>query len=307
MDLRQLKYFVHVARTGSLTGASSTAWVSQSALSRQMKLLEDELGVALFDRQARGVRLTEAGECLFARASVLLDEAEALKHVVGLTRREPSGLLRVGAPPSLGAMLIAPFAVRSRDQCPKVTLSLREGTSRGMRDALGNGEVDVAVCSDLEPLDAFEARQLLAESLFWVGPPQARLSLRTSVSVKTVGSRPLILTAYPNSLRLIVDRAMSKQGLQIAPAVEADTVGMMIELIRRGLGYTVLPYSAVHAMLSLNVVSASAVKGLSIRWMVAHSRERTRTLAIDLAMHLLGDVARERVRSGEWKTARLDN
>jgi len=304
MDLRQLRYFLHVAHTRSLTAASSRAWITQSALSRQIKLLEEELGVELFERQARGVRLTEAGHVLVGRATALLHAADELKGVVGAAVDEATGPLRIGAPPSLRPMLIAPAAARYHRSFPKVHLSLREGTSKAMRDALGAGEIDVAVVSSLETLDPFEVHPLASEALCWVGPPEVKLDPDRPVDARKVASHPLILTGYPNSLRVIVDRALSARGMAVDPVMEADMVSMMLDLIRRGVGYTVLPYSAVHDQLLSHYVSASPIRGLRIEWVVVRSRERPRTPAVLRAVEALLDLAAEKIATAEWRTAR---
>ncbi|KQU91678.1 hypothetical protein ASC78_01770 [Variovorax sp. Root318D1] len=303
MDLRQLRYFLHVAHTRSLTAASSKAWITQSALSRQIKLLEEHLGVELFERQARGVRLTEAGIVLVGRASALLHAADELKGAVGAAANEATGPLRIGAPPSLRPMLIAPAAAQYHRSFPKVHLSLHEGTSKAMRDALGAGEIDIAVVSSLEALEPFEVLPLASEALCWVGPPEARLDPRRPVNIRRVGTQPLILTGYPNSLRLIVDRALSASGLDVSPVMEADMVAMMLDLIRRGVGYTVLPYSAVNDQLLSRYITATPIRGLRIEWVIARSRERPRTPAILQAVETLLGMTAEKIASSEWQTA----
>ncbi|HYG44840.1 MAG TPA: LysR family transcriptional regulator [Bordetella sp.] len=306
MDLRQLRYFVHVAHTRSLTAASAKAWITQSALSRQIKLLEEELGVDLFERQARGVNLTEAGEVLLARASMLLHLADEIKGAVTAVGEQPTGPLHLGAPPSLRQMLVAPVVAQYHAQYPKVRLAVHEGTSKSMRDALAAGDIDIAIVSSLEALDAFDVRPFASELLCWVGPPEAGLDASHPVDISRIAGRPLILTAYPNSLRLIVDRALAQRKLSVEPVMEADMISMMFDLIRRGVGYTVLPYSAVHEPLTQQYVTASPIRGLRIKWVTAQSRERTSTAATSRANETFAAVANEKIVAGEWKTARRE-
>lgn len=307
MDLRQLRYFVHVAHTRSLTAASAKAWITQSALSRQIKLLEEELGVDLFERQARGVNLTEAGEVLLTRASMLLHLADEIKGAVTAVGEQPTGPLHIGAPPSLRQMLVAPVIAQYHALYPNVRLSVHEGTSRSMRDALAAGDIDIAVVSSLEALDPFEVHPLANECLCLVGPPEARLDPRRAVDIARLADRPLILTAYPNSLRLIVDRAMAKRNLSVEPVLEADMIAMMFDLIRRGVGYTVLPYSAVHEPLMQRYVSACPIRGLRIEWVTARSRERSSTAAVLHAKETFAAITDQIIAAGDWKTARRKN
>jgi LysR family transcriptional regulator, nitrogen assimilation regulatory protein len=260
--------------------------------------------VALFERQARGLQLTEAGQWVLDRSRSLLRDAEALKANAAAMGAEPTGTLTLGAPPSLRSMLVASFAVPFLARHPKVRLHLREGTSRGMRDALGRGELDLAILSSLEPLESFRQFPLLDESLCLVGPPQARLSMRKPVPLSSLKDRPLVLTSYPNSLRQIVDTALGELGVPSAPVAEADMVAMMLDLVRRGLGYTVLAYCAVHEGLSTHYVSASPIRGLRIAWVVCHSRERPETAAIRAARQALFATAAAQVKAGAWRTAR---
>jgi LysR family transcriptional regulator, nitrogen assimilation regulatory protein len=304
VDLKQLRYFVQVAKSRSLTLASGTAWITQSALSRQMRLLEEDLGVQLFVRQARGVELTQAGAALMEQAQQLLHQADVVRATVGSISHEPSGVLRIGAPSSLRPMLIAPLVALYHKAFPKVQVCLREGTSRAIRDALARGELDVIIVSSLEPLSPFATQALARESLYWVGPPGARLSLSRRTTIKLLATRPLILTAYPNSLRLIVDKAFAARGILHPAAVEADMASMMLDLVRRGVGFAVLPYSAIHEELAEHKVSASPVAGLTIDWVVATSSERPRTVALDQLEQALRRQVDERIKSDEWRGAR---
>ena len=304
MDLRQLSSFVGIAETGSLTRASTRVWLSQSALSRQMQELEEELGVVLFERQARGVQLTEAGRYVFEKSRALLKDAAELKSSAAAMGNEPAGALCIGAPPSLRAMLVSAFAVPFLRKYPRVRLQIREGTSRAMRDALGRGEVDLALLSSMEPMESLRQTRVLSESLCLVGPPQARLAMDKSTPASILKEVPLILTPYPNSLRQIVDGALAKLKTPREPIAEADMVPMMLDLVRRGLGYTVLAYCAVREEVSTHYVSASPLRGLRIEWVICQSRERPETAAARAAREELLRTASEQLKSGRWLTAR---
>jgi LysR family nitrogen assimilation transcriptional regulator len=304
MDLRQLNSFIGIAETGSLTRAATKVWLSQSALSRQMQELEEELGVRLFDRQARGVQLTEAGRYVLDRSRALVKDAEALRSGAAAMGNEPSGALCIGAPPSLRSMLIASFAVPFLRRYPRVQLQIREGTSRDMRDALSRGDVDLAVVSSVEPLESFRQTPVLEESLWLVGPPQARLVTAKPVPVTRLKDLPLILTPYPNSLRQIVDSALARHKIRRDPVAEADMVSMMLDLVRRGLGHTVLAYCAIHEELQTRSISASPIRGLKIEWVICQSRERPETAAIRAARGALLDTAMSQWASGQWLLAK---
>lgn len=304
MDLRQLRYFLHVAHTQSLTQASGKAWISQSALSRQIKQLESELGVSLFERQARGVKLTDAGIGLVRRAEALLQAADELTRATRDTQQVPSGILRIGTPTSLHSLLMLPFLLQFHQRFPKVLLVHQHGTVKGMRDALAHGDLDLAIATP-EAVEGFATEALLSEALCWVGPFKAGLRVDKLVALKRVVGQPQILTSHPNSLRVMLETALNKHKLKTQPVMEADTADVMLDLIHHGVGYTVLPYSGAHDALPKRYVSASPVRGLRIDWVVARSRERTHTLAAQQAMLLMHEICRCSVSSGLWRTAHV--
>jgi LysR family transcriptional regulator, nitrogen assimilation regulatory protein len=292
MDLRQLRYFLQVAQTGNLTRASSKAWVSQSALSRQIQLLEEELGVSLFVRQSRGVEITHEGTALVRQVEVLLSQVDNLKQAVRSAKQEPVGTLRLGTPTSLRARLVAPFLAQYQKRYPSVLLVHTQGTSKGLRDGLAEGAVDLAIVSNQESLTPFSVRPLFTESLCRIGPAVEQRHQVKSVTVRQLANHPLILTSHPNALRLLVDRAAAKVGRRIKPVMEVDDASMMFELVSRGIGYAVLPASAVFH-LAQPQLSAVAIQGLRIEWVLAQSKERTQTVASERAVEMLHSLCHQ--------------
>jgi LysR family transcriptional regulator, nitrogen assimilation regulatory protein len=290
MDLPQLRYFLHAAKTQNLTHASSKAWISQSAISRQIKLLESELGVILFERKARGVKLTDAGITLAARAEQLLQDADELKRVVSNTNAEPSGTLRIGAPTSLCSVLMAPLLQQFHQEYPSVLLTHKNGTSKGIRDALADGELDLAIVADQESVQIFARQALFSEALCLVSAVNAGLRMQFPATLKQLAKHPLILTAYPNSLRVIVDRAMHEKNLTPQSIIETDTANMMLDLVQLGVGSAVLPASGVARAVEQGLVSACPIRNLRIQWILAHSRERSQTAASLRAVALLREM-----------------
>jgi LysR family transcriptional regulator, nitrogen assimilation regulatory protein len=291
MDLRQLRYFLHAAKTQNLSHASGNAAISQSALSRQIKILEEELGVALFIRQARGLQLTPAGETLISPAQALLQDADELKQAVRSTQAVPAGTLRIGTPSSLRSQIMLPFFVEFHRRYPDVLIIHSQGTSKGMRDALAEGEIDIAITSSTEALELFVIERLFDEQLCWVGQYAPPSSNATFVSAKRLIEHPLILTRYPNSLRIIVDQKLRALGLRVQPIAELDNADMMIDMVNAGLGYTVLPRSGVCDAHRRKFVSAYPIRGLKIEWMAARSRERVQSVASKRAVDILKSIS----------------
>jgi len=305
MDLRQIYYFLAVAETQNLSRAATRVWISQPALSRQIQLLEEELGVSLFQRKARGMVLTEAGLLLQQRATTVMKDVTAMKEQVSAKALEPVGVVTLGIPTSLRSLLTNRVAAKFSLSFPKALLRIREGTSRDIRDSVAQDQTDVALFSSEEPSNPFECTPVLSEQLVAVALPEARLSMKRPISIQALCRNPLVLTSYPNSLRTIVDRAAAAEQVEVKVRVEVDMSPLMLDLVRQGLGFAVLPYCAVHELLKANLVSACPVKNLRIEWLIAHSRERALSTAASHLLAMLKAEAEQLTTTGQWPTAIL--
>lgn len=306
MDVRQLEYFVHVANTLNITHAAMRAHVSQPALSRQIRLLEQELGTRLFKRKARGVVLTEAGQRLVDRTRVLLASVGRIKSEIMSAADEPVGIVRLAASNSLSAILTAPVVARFRDAYPQVSVHVTENTSMIVREAIVNDGADLALLSDRESFTTLTKTPLATESLLLIAPPDAGLELARPVSGKSLTGHNLILTPFPNGLRRAVDEVLVRAGRVAEPKMEVDTNFLMTNLTRAGAGYCVLPYSGVHELLTRGEVSAAPIRNVRWGWVIAVSRERALSTATKRLIEMIEDHVRKLVESGAWKTAKLD-
>ncbi len=161
MDLRQLRYFIAVAERGGFGAAASSVNVAQSALSRHIKELEYELGGALLTRTARGVAVTESGKVLLERGRWLLGLVEDIKAEVRTENREPSGTVRLGAPPSLGEVFYPPLAQLVVERLPRVSLELSEGLTELASDRLLRGQLDLGILTSPLPNDHLDYETLV--------------------------------------------------------------------------------------------------------------------------------------------------
>lgn len=148
LDVRRLRVLREVARTGSFSAAAQTLAFTQPAISRQIATLETEAGTRLVERNARGIRLTPAGELLVEHAHVILDRLAAAETQLEALGDVRGGRLRIGAFASANAMLV-PLAIRAFSQAhPDVELRLEEAVSAELLQRLAGGELDVAIVSD---------------------------------------------------------------------------------------------------------------------------------------------------------------
>ena len=212
MDLRQFRYFIQVARRENFRKASEDLRVTQLALTRQIQILEQELGFLLFDRVKRGVRLTAAGQRLLERSQHILGEVDRLKETLQIEAHVPSGPASLAASPSIGRLLFSRLALIFLKSYPKVTLSLLEGFTSGALGRLRRGELSLAIVTD-PPVDpAFEYTQLFTESIYLVGRIDDTRLKRRSLEVKGLADLPLVMTRRHNRSRQLIENSVSRQG-----------------------------------------------------------------------------------------------
>lgn len=306
MELKQLRYFLHICEASSLSEAAHYAGVSQPALSRQIRLLEEEIGLPLLIRHSRGIVLSEAGEQLRADAVNLLKEASRIQSGLAAAALLPRGELAIGAPSSLQRYLIAPSIAQFLTAYSDVRFRVQEGTSRAARDALVSGSTDLAVLSTLEDLEPLDAIRLATEPLFLIGPRRAKLRMEDPLAIEGIVNLPLILTARPNSLRLIVDRALARRSLAAEAKVEVESLQMALNLIDMTGCYSIFPFCAIDLPLRENRITAAPIKGLHISWAIATMRERRQSTATRLFIRQLIDECERKIKAGEWPMAVLN-
>lgn len=303
MNLRQLGYFLQIAELQSFTRAASVLHVAQPSLSRQMQTLEQELGVLLFVRSDKGVRLTEAGLALRERADGVLQQVRQIRDEISAQSLAPSGELSFGLPPSLFELVTVPLVSEFHRRHPQLRLSVVEGVSATLHEQVVKGKLDLAVVSDAEPLGTLHSQPLVREQLFLVGPKDAGLDAETELPVGALAERPLILTSRPNAMRLIVERALGALGPLAQPAVEANTSRLLCELVAGGLGYTVLPFSAFCEPYREGRLTVAPVAALAVTWTLISSRERGPWLAGRKLRELIGEVVQRQIAAGHWRGA----
>ena len=281
MEFRQLKYFLHVAEMQSLSRAAAHVRVAQPALSRQIKNLEEELGVPLLLRHGWGVTPTPAGTLLMNHARQVLKDMDMARDAVLAYQAEPSGKLSFGVPSSVSRMLLPDLVVDFRRRAPKVRLHLVDGFSATIHEWLVQGRLDLAILYEARATEGLVTTPLLDEEMALIGPA-GRLTGMERIELAAVNDHDLILPARPHRLRLLVDQAFAERQLAVEPVVEVDTLPALIELVRRGVACTLLPLSSVDGMVRAGELSAVVVVPPIRRSLVlARAQSRSLTPAID--------------------------
>lgn len=245
VDFKRLASFMWIADLGSLSRAADRMRVAQPALSRQMRLLEAELGVPLFVRHRRGMSLTPAGEELRSRLLGPLRQIELVVEDIRSLSDEVTGNIAIGVPPTVSHVLAGALAKRVVNQAPNVSLRVVEGYAAHLIDWLQRGEIDVAIlygpAADLQ----LKTEDLLIEEICLVGSAESDLSPSRSVRFKDLAALPLILPSRPHGLRVVADNAAIKAKVKLSVRFQADSFVLMKELVESDLGYSMMPYSAI--------------------------------------------------------------
>ena len=262
MDLKQLEYFRHVAELGSFTRAASFLSVVQPALSRQVRQLEVELGQSLFERNGRGVVLTDAGTRLLEHARGILNQIGRARQDLEDQRNGDSGHVALGLPPSLGRSVTVPLVKAFKKELPNAELSTVEGLTAYILEWLNLGRVDCALVYNATPSPAVNLVPLLDDQLYLIAPRAGgatRTAPRKSITLAQLADYPLIIPSRPHSIRMSVENALTGVNCKIKVAYEIECIPAVIDLVRQGLGFAVLPLNAVTSTQWADEVAAKPI------------------------------------------------
>ena len=266
-NFRFLRTFVAIADNAGFARAAARLNLTQSAASRQIQALEDELGLRLFARIGRNSRLTPEGEDLLIRSRKLLFDADALGQRAGELKTGEVGVLRVGATPQAIENLLADFLSRYRKRHPGVEVHLVEDGGSRLAGRLARGDIDIALLPDAE--DRFHTRLLFPYHVLAVMPQSHRLSRRTVLDVTDLANEPLL--RLNSSFASHGWFAAACQVAHIRPRVllESGVPQTLVALARAGYGVAVVP-SATRIHRASVRVAVVVHRRVSIgRWAVA--------------------------------------
>lgn len=263
LNFNHLRYFWEVARDGNLTRTASRLHVSQSALSVQIRKLEDSLGHDLFERRARSLQLTEAGRIALDHANAIFATGDDLLGTLGETglARET---LRVGAQATLSRNFQIGFlrpVLGRRD----IELTLRSGSESELLDALRALHLDVVLSTQPPPADdlsPYVVHRIAEQPVALIG--QARFALPGAALGTLLAETPIVLPARGNMVRMAFDGLITQLGVQPHVVAEVDDMAMMRLLAREGVGLAVLaPVVVSDELQSEQLVEAAQLPGIA--------------------------------------------
>jgi LysR family nitrogen assimilation transcriptional regulator len=296
MELRSLSYFVRIAELGSITRAASHLRLAQPALTRHVQRLEEELGVALFTRANRGVRLTEAGEKLLENASRILRDVERTGDEIRAQDAHPSGRIVFGVTPTLCPILVPELFARMRADFPRVELKVMHAGMVRLEAFLIDGLVDVALLSELSRSRLIVSTRLAEEEMVLVTVPGARPA--GIVDGAELSRTPLVLG---DGLRAAMHALLAGSGIELKVEIEVNDNETMRLMVTQGTAASILPYSSVARECAGGLLAAHRITadGLFRTLALGVRASRTASVARDALVRTLTAIVADRERRGQ--------
>lgn len=306
VELRQLRYFKAIADARSFVRGADHLHIAQSALSRSIAKLEEQLGRSLFIRHSGGVTLTDAGVLLYQHADYVLKGMQRLTDEMAADTQEPRGLVAMGAPPSMQSHLTAPVAARFIKAFPQALLNVVQDTSARLREGVAAGQLDVVVVSSIALSGGLHYTPLFTESLCLIHRADAPLKISRPARLEELIGIPLVLCGYPDTLRLYLNQAFAQADEKPTVRCEVNSAQLVADLVARGVGVGMAPLGSI-ADPDQRGLKVTPIAGLDASWMIATSFERVGSTAVQHLTRMIQEYVRDAVSTGKWPTARIDD
>lgn len=275
MEIRQLRYFLDIARTEHLTLSASNLFVTQSTLSHGIRQLEQELGVSLFDRVGRGLRLSQAGMAFRDHAARSIKELEAGRMALSELSGLQTGRLTIGVFPTFLNTLMPATVAAFSEAYPGVSVEVRDLRAGAIEEQLLNGELDFGIAFHPAAHEGIEAEHLFEERLMLVVSPQHPLANRRSIEFKQLAALPLALLPRNFATRRLIDDHLHAAGVKPLVKVEIESVDALIGVCRWSLLASIVPERAALQAPDLKALalrSPQIVRQAGILWRRGSSR-----------------------------------
>ncbi|MFP5519334.1 MAG: LysR family transcriptional regulator [Bdellovibrionia bacterium] len=249
-NLYQLQTFVTVISEGSMTAAADKLYLTQPAVSQQIRNLEEDLGVEILVRGVRQIKATPQGEVLFEHAKKILQLVQQAEIAIKSIGAELKGVLRIGTLNSIGIHLMSPVVSRLMRHNPELSLKIEYAKGDELVKAYKKGLFDVLIMPDSEnefseKLENSEKKFLFKEEM-WLIAPGKEAGFPSQIHFKDLGSRPYVSFQgeFPSLNRTLADRSQ-QSGIQLQPVFESANVGTLKRVIESNLGWGFLPAHSI--------------------------------------------------------------
>lgn len=302
MDFKQLRAFLTVSDTGNVTRAAELLNLVQPAVSRQLRLLEEDVGAELFERERHGMVLTEAGRSLIGYARRAMLELDRARAEIGSSSNGISGLVTVGLLPSTCDLLAGPLVTAVAEAHPGIRMRIAAGYAGTLAQWLDTGEVDAALLYGVERSPNIQTKPLIEEALWVVGPPSAKLRQSRPVPLASLAGKPMVLPSAPHGIRTLVEHACAVSRVELTIAAETNAMSVQRSLAIDGHGWTILPVIAVADDLARKLVSAAPLSDPKITRTIVLGLPGNRVVSqpVRRTVDLLVECAKHAVERGAW-------
>lgn len=303
MELRQLRYFAAIYETGSLSAASSACRVAQSALSYQLANLEEELGVALFERQPRGMWPTVEGDRFYDHARRILKAVGDAEADVKAQAAGVSGAVTLGLPYTALEMIGLPLMERAQEAYPDVQLWIAESLSSQAFASLLSGEIDFALLYNPPAGANIRVETLLTEELKCIGRPEIIGTETTPMAFDDVAALPQLMLRHGDAARAIVEDPKLLDRIVRRSRVQLISINMLRKALEAGLGCAVAPPATIQTILRGEALVTRPIVDpvITRRLCLARLTTMKASRATEAIAGLVRTLIAEEVDTGRWK------
>ncbi len=269
MEIRQLRYFLAIAQTEHLTQAARSLYITQSTLSHGLRQLEEELGVQLFERIGRRLKLSVAGESFRTHAGRALQELEAGRMALSDLSGLRSGFLNLGVIPTFLNTLVPAAVAAFSEAYPGVHVVVRDLRALEIEERLAAGELDLGLAFWPTSTDDIDCQPLFTEKLQLLVSPRHPLAKRTRLPIKALAGQALALLTVEFATRRKVDEALRAAGVTPHIPVEMESVEALIDVCRHSRLASIVPERAAQLapdMHALDLTAPALKRQAGILW-----------------------------------------
>ncbi|MDQ0197977.1 LysR family transcriptional regulator [Neobacillus ginsengisoli] len=258
MEWQQFEYFQTLARMQHVTHAAEALSISQSALSRSIARFEDEIGVPLFERQGRSIRLNKYGHIFLKRVDSMMKEFYEGKQEIQDLLDPEQGEVSLGFLHTLSTNLIPDLIASFRSNYPKINFQLGQGPSHTLLEHLQLGEFDLCLIAPMEIKPPIQWRQLWSEELFVIVPKDHKFSNNQNITLEEIADESFIHLKKGFSLRMAIEQLFKEAGITPKITFEGEEADTVAGLVAAGLGISILP--------NLKGTDQSKISQIRVRW-----------------------------------------
>jgi len=263
MDNQNLKAFITVATCGSFSEAADRLYLTQSAISKRIAQLEQQIGKRLFDRIARQVNLTEAGKALLPRARRIMQEYEDALQAINDLSGAASGTLRLAISHHLGLHRLPPILKQFAQQYPNVTLDIEFMDSEKAYEQVLHGQSEVAVITlALESHHNINSKKIWNDPLRFICAQDHSLAALEQPALQDLAEYPIILPGLNTYTGRIIQNLFQKEGIPLKAPMSTNYLETISTMVEIGLGWSVLPETLVRDLHVMPIKSITIERDL---------------------------------------------